>query len=370
MLNKAFPMESLRFICFQAIKDNNTAEFHAALLETKKTWNTVMNSKLIRQLSWLSSVSFYCILYNRPNMIAFLREVFTEDAVLCIRRLHHGKGDSLVMQLAVALDQTDCVRELQMLLASDKAVTKENEGPECDIRTAILEMDKQFEIYDDTFKKCFTKLCSKGFDVNRKGRGNRTVLHEAVMLETSYSKIEALFEIGCDVNATDKFGYTPLEILLNKAPRVNFKSIYKPPGDYVNIVRLFLFENPSVCLTHNVTSKVLDFDRRLHKAHFQDAENCPDIKQLKLVPHFHQHGYDFSVFAADFKAQPCFDLVEQVWQTPRKLREVCRITLRQHFTGRAIHSFVESAKIPKSIKEYILMHEFYMTPPGTHNKDA
>lgn len=362
-------MESLRFICFQAIKDNNTAEFHAALLETKKTLNTVRNSKLIRKLSWLSSVYFYCILYNRPEMMSFLREVFTEDAVLCIRRLHHGKGDTLEMQLAVALDQADCVRELEMLLASNKAVTKENEGPECDLRTAILEMDREFAIDDETFKRCLKALSSKGFGVNRKGRGSRRVLHEAVMLESSYSKMETLFEIGCDVNVTDKFGFTPLEILLNKASRVNFKSIYKPPEDYVKLVRLFLFENPSVCLT-NVSSIVLDFDRRLHRAHVQDTENCTDIKQLKLVPHFHQHGFDFSAFATGFRTQPCFDLVEPVWQIPRKLREVCRIALRQHFTGGAIHSFVESANIPNSIKEYILMHEFYMTPPATHHKTA
>ena len=193
--------------------------------------------------------------------------------------------------------------------------------------------------------------------------------------------IKTLIDLGASVNYIHTFGKTAIDTLLK----------VRPANDVIMVrerVALLINENPGLELHKESVGRALKRD-----ANFQGRTEIKPFKSYELNCTYkadaQQHGIfgydgqrDFALnfmgpflmecgFQVDRREIEHFLSKEQVppfclheaeieyllafLENPRSLLAICRDTLRKHFRGRAIHSYVERVDCPVKIKDIILM---------------
>lgn len=307
-------------------------------------------------------------------MIASFQEVPKTNLLNFVQGTQRLKGSDII-RFAKTMKYDACAEELQKLYLEDQEGETTNGS---NLLITLLSFDKSYGIDLNVFTRSANLIVRNSYDINSKNVQGRTMLHEAVIMDTKLEKMAALFEFGYDINVGDKFGITPFVMLCNKARNVDFASLHKPAGNFVTLVKLFIFENPSVICTQKVTNQIFNYDFRLYRIASSSDMTDQSLDNLRLVPLLHAHGYDFS----HCKEGPspdgntyvpgigkmiifphCFsDALFIIQRTPRTLKEICRVVLRQHYTGRNIRKFVSIVKIPDCITDYILLKDKITLP--------
>ena len=181
------------------------------------------------------------------------------------------------------------------------------------------------------------------------------LFHEAFRMGIQPEKLKVLFDIGCNINSCGKVGSTPFVYICEKLRKVvinegNTKTFF----DLVNNVKLCLQQNPSVQLTRQVTQSMVVFESKLSTyAHYRNA----NLTAYSLLTAFHMQGYDFTRCKLNQINTVTRVKVESLSRSTRSLKETCRIVLRQHYSGRLIHTFVNTAYMPRILQDYMLMKD-------------
>ena len=196
--------------------------------------------------------------------------------------------------------------------------------------------------------------------------------------------LKEILDLGVDINHTDSNGMAPLIHLLT------MKSIC--PSAFLRCSEeLYVFENPDMQVHESALVRGLRIDRHCHRKSPGMFEGCGPSYDFILDGREHGiQGYDGDEMTLNFMVpfliecgfpvdedflevfecdQDLLDPVEQVYirqclETPRSLLLQCRDTLRKHYGGRRIHRYVEMAKIPQTVRDFILIKPFLKCVPS------
>ena len=196
--------------------------------------------------------------------------------------------------------------------------------------------------------------------------------------------LKEILDLGVDINRKDSNGMTPLIHLL-AMKEICSTSLFRCSEE------LYIFENPDIQVHRTALVRGLRIDRISQNKHPEMFEGRGTCSDFVLDGHEHgSQGYDGDEMALNFMVpflvecgfpivedfleafefdQDLLNPVEQVYirqclETPRSLLLQCRDTLRKHYRGRRIHRFVEMAKIPQTVKDFILLKPFLKSVPG------
>ena len=150
-------------------------------------------------------------------------------------------------------------------------------------------------------------------------------------------------------------------------------------------VELFIYENPNLALNESAVSTAIDYDSEMRNRQF----NIPVRYNMDVNRYLYMDGREHSWFgyvtgedfALNFMAplliacgfpisndvpslleslksklhQQEYEYISHHLQTPKLLTLCCRDALRHFYRGRKIHQFVQAVKVPKSVKDFILL---------------
>ena len=182
--------------------------------------------------------------------------------------------------------------------------------------------------------------------------------------------VEAMLELGVDVDVTDVHGNSPLIHLLEQKPPycLGFREslellIYENPSIYLNRAAVFLAlkqdakANTWNLVLSNMTGKFV-VDAQLHSlfGHGDSHSYALNFTGPLLI----ESGFPVTrgsiMRALNESLHPAYlAYLRKFLDEPRSLQLNCRDVLRKHFRGRSLHTFIEAAHIPNRIKDFILM---------------
>lgn len=188
--------------------------------------------------------------------------------------------------------------------------------------------------------------------------------------------VEAMLELGVDVDVTDVHGNSPLIHLLEQKPPycLGFREslellIYENPSAYLNRAAVFLaLKQDAKAKTwnlrlFNMTGKFV-MDAQLHSlfGHDDSYTYAMNFTGPLLI----ESGFPVtreSIFRAlNEPLHPSYlAYLKDYLDEPRSLQLNCRDVLRKHFRGRSLHVFIEAADIPNRIRNFILMKSLLLS---------
>ena len=211
--------------------------------------------------------------------------------------------------------------------------------------------------------------------INSSYCGDWTLLHVCIGPHQPIepNEIRGLLEIGSDIDKVDLSGNTALLHLLSKR---------RYTEGFRETLEMLLYENPSTDKNINAVREAIILD-----AHFEtnkgtlnwNGEFVFDAKEHTLFQSLGTDGYALN-FVGPFLIECGFpvtrgtlvsamekplhatehEYIRRCLDTPRPLRLCARDALRNHFKRRQIHLFVESADLPRTIKDLILLKSLFV----------
>lgn len=188
--------------------------------------------------------------------------------------------------------------------------------------------------------------------------------------------LRQILDLGVDINRADSNGMTPLLHLLS------MKELWRTSANR-ETEELYIYENPELVIHESAVVRGLRADKAIYqtrtrntpsrigesKVYIMDGKDHGvqghDENHFALnymVPFLIECGFPISEdFIYELENTECYlDPVEQAYisqylERPRSLLLKCRDTLRSYYKGRQIHKFVEIAKIPQVLKDFILL---------------
>ena len=293
---------------------------------------------------WLHNCLLYCTIYNRPTMLAKFRNISSISSYAA------NVYGTMLIRFASTLRYTECQQELnKSFIHTFFHKCKKIKDDVQALASKLFEFDRRFDMDVDVFKRSFEGVLY--MDLDGLSFARKISLKGALSYDIQYEKLKALFDIGCDINASLKYGGTPFVYLCVRLSNV---VIDEMSFAMVENVKVCLQQNPSVQLTRQVTQSIVSFESKISEhAHCRKA----NMAAYSLLTSFHLHGYDFSSCQLDQCNTKTRHKVASLSRSTRSLKESCRIVLRQHYTGRSIHKFVHTVKVPRKLKRYILMKD-------------
>ena len=190
--------------------------------------------------------------------------------------------------------------------------------------------------------------------------------------------LKTLFHFGADINyQTECSGMTLLTYLIY-FPIDNIERIRKVR----QAIELMIFENPDVEIHETSMSDSLQQDRYMNteKNNFENIIDFSDGFHMNAEEHG-LFGHDKNSFALNFflplllecgfpvsgdyddQSESEKELIHHAehiyvqcyFESPRSLLLNCRNSLRKHFKGRTLHTFLAHLDIPDKLKDYILL---------------
>ena len=168
---------------------------------------------------------------------------------------------------------------------------------------------------------------------------------------------------------------------------------YRDEGCEILAIRhtaeLYLYENPDIEINAAAVEKAVEADEQWYKLedYFTDEFRLSGVYKMDVQKHSlfgHDDPYDFALnFMVPMLLECGFSLTDKVRELltvktvhpdereyirrcandPRSLKVSCRDSLRTYFGGRQIHKFLEQSKIPKSVKDFILLKPLFKCIP-------
>lgn len=169
--------------------------------------------------------------------------------------------------------------------------------------------------------------------------------------------IQALQIFGADVNARDKFCVTPFERFMIKL------KYYKDPGLVVSILKVFLYRNPNITLNRSSVMQALEYDQALYKR-LRTSDNEDSSFHLYLLPWLRKAGFNFNMSIYGIRLLynvdellPLYASNGENFESVQSLKNLCRTVIRTIYPGSSLHTAVENAECPDSVKDFILIKE-------------
>ena len=184
-------------------------------------------------------------------------------------------------------------------------------------------------------------------------------------------EIKALIEAGANPELIDMAGNTLLKHMLSR--RVNFIG-------FRETLELLLYRNPDMFMNKDAVEKAIELDEfveinnAMHMVKDQIGEFVLDAKEHSLFgppnsrayalnflgPLLIECGFPYSrdklLTTLEEPLQEAeLEYFRQCLESPRPLKLQCRDTLRKYFKKKSLHQFVQSANIPHSIKDFLLL---------------
>lgn len=351
--------------CISSIVDQDDEAFELLLQKLNQEITANRKSKSILKFNWVFDIPVFCTLCNNPGFIIktreFRRQLQNVNNVCRKPCLGHK---FTVVDLAKTLKFEDCSKELQKMYATDDIDTHKSD--DFDIFAAVLNLGKLYKalIDYDVILNTVKRLSGNGFDICARGPCGRSVLHEAIKHTYNYEMFETIFSLGGDVNSADDFAMTAFSSFVFKAPYYRITSL-----EVVRILKLFLYQNPSLSANLDVMKKAIKYDRvkladifvgtnEFRDDHTTDRLALQD--ELRFVPWLYKCGFIISqsdrdeAGISDFNNTVTYSLR---CDCPRQLKEIARISIRSAYTGRKLHNIINSLQLPSSFRNYILMKE-------------
>ena len=303
------------------------------------------------------------IVYDQPDTLCRILQLL----YLCEPKL------SVYMQLQEichVLKRIACEKEL---MAFDKR------EPDKIDRVSLNTMLRLLNMFSDDYKPEIVNALKNTPNISERINslycGNWTLLHVCIH---PYQPIEpnvirGLLEIGSDIDKVYLPGSTPLLHLLSKR---------RYTQGFRETLEMFLYENPSTDLNINAVTEAIVLDE-----HFEtnkcilhwNGEFVFDAKEHALFQSLGTDCYALN-FVGPFLIECGFpvtrdtlvsalekplhatehEYIRRCLNTPRPLRLCARDALRNHFKRRQIHLFVDSANLPRTIKDFILLKTVFV----------
>ena len=212
--------------------------------------------------------------------------------------------------------------------------------------------------------------------VNETYNDDMTLLHiyTSGIHPIEVSEVQSLIELGSDIDKVDFNGNSPLLHFLSKRHNIT---------GFRETLEILLFENPDKCLNKDAVRKGIELDAHLETANVvQDTtgvflidakehalfgnNNTTDYALNFIGPFLIESGFhcgrDTIVSALELPLPAAEqEYLRQCLVTPRSLKVCCRDTLRGYFKGRHLHSLLEYSKVPKVVKDYVLLKNLFVT---------
>ena len=340
-------------ILFQGIKRGST-----------KLVSMMINRKSKRQFTF--SPILLTIVYNQPKILEFLilSEVGNTDMVI--------KGFTL-LDISNSLDHVDCST---ILMNHGIKPTKRRTKKPLDV---MLQIGEQLRLGKDT-----DTLIEK---VGRTGDFKDISKLAQELTFQSFQKVRCdglrgMLSLCDDIDVKGPDRLTPLVLamyhydnphsildVLYFNPSLNLFTDCKPGRMNLSLTQRIwrLFARSKV---KNISMLELAIERDLENysggVFIQKYEgsmavlllDCGyDIRADELIHSSYSellHNKDQSGRKAEIRAR-IKDRIDNELYLPKPLEERCRDVLRRHFTGHALHRFIESMNTPKSVSDFILM---------------
>ena len=207
--------------------------------------------------------------------------------------------------------------------------------------------------------------------------------------------LKIILDCGIDLNNTDSSGATPLiDILGNCLGHSNrFIDITRDTLTIRQSVELYLFENIDINLNQKAVTLSVEIDALLLRKSANMDQLSSELN-FRLIGGYMMDVSEHSIFGHDETDSFALNfmlplLLECGFQmenislmldknslhprekqylqsfisSPRSLKFICRNSLRQHFKGRQIHSYVKRTNMPKSIGDFILLRSLLKAVP-------
>ena len=183
--------------------------------------------------------------------------------------------------------------------------------------------------------------------------------------------IQALYDLGLDINAVDATKRTALTFFLN-----DISSSCLQDRRVRETLSILIQENPDVELNDTVVCTGINLDLALAKKPFKDLEMkgeyiCDGEEHLLhdentfalnfMGPYLIECGFSTKTpihLAADEELllhPEEFAYLQRSLDVPRTLMLRCRDVLRKHFTGRKLRAFLDIKQFPKRLKDFVLI---------------
>ena len=220
--------------------------------------------------------------------------------------------------------------------------------------------------------------------------------------------LKAILNFGWDVNSVDNEGQTFFSRLLERMSET-------PYPVYREVLELVIFHNPDISKHKSAIANALNADLRLYELTMTVKEfeatndrlvTCDEKEQYKTFGGALDNKMQNMGYVMDAKLHGCFchdnenscfnflapfliesgfhvsmedheildsltggslyqeepklhseelKFIKQYLDSPRSLKQECRSTLRRHYIGSQIHTFVELEMMPGEIRDYILL---------------
>ena len=182
--------------------------------------------------------------------------------------------------------------------------------------------------------------------------------------------IQALYDLGLDINAVDASKRTALTYFLNDISSncLHYKRVRET-------LLVLIQENPDVELNDTVVCTGINLDMALAKKPFKDLEMkeyiCDGTEHLLqdkntfalnfMGPYLIECGFSTNMAIhlganEELLLHPEeFAYLQRSFDVPRTLMLRCRDVLRKHFTGRKLRAFLDARQFPKRLEDFVLI---------------
>ena len=341
---------------------------YIALNDTSKTKKCAISAIVFNRPDILHEI-LHVLFSSNPKGAIYFSDKYSPDKKENEYKFHTKNCDDRVTltQICELLQRTECARVLASSSPEDATGTISN--PLIKLRVLNL-LHYDFEEFNSEIETAIKASPSIKEAVNSIYARNRTRLH----LYGKFPKeVKMLLEMNGNVDAVDDRGKTPVTALLSRADSGTNINAYTS-------LCLMLEENPSIHININAVIFAIGIDCYMEmsfasevycgkyltdaKKHSVLGTSCIDDAMHFFSPLLIECGFrvsrDTLVDALDKTLhKTVIKYIREYLRSPRKLQLLCRDTLRGHFKRRRIHVFVDSVAMPKSMKDFILLHSYF-----------
>ena len=287
-------------------------------------------------------------------------------------------GIQLLVGSSHRLKRKDCIDVLMHYFDSHFNKSESLEQTVEGINWLIRRLRRSFEELHADIKPILKAFSDSGL-LHRSGYSNIGYFR-FYLSKNELRTLQTLFELGADVNAFENSDFSLVKLLSQQ--EAYYPRFYP---QFRVMIELLLSQNPdmkhqrSICSVDlilqtdlvlkqtwryercNPGDYVMDAQVHTFSGHDNDAEYALNF----MGPLLKECGFPLKneeiAKALDKPLHPSeMEYFRLCLEIPRSLKKSCRDVLRQHFTGRKIHSYVDAVNIPKSVRNYILLKDILL----------